>query len=203
MLVHPQFDPVAVSVGPLAVRWYGLMYLIGFALVWAAGRYRIARTPGAVWTAKDLDDALFYGILGTIIGGRLGYVLFYKLADYATEPAQLLRDRQPEQLVAPEQRDDIDGVLVAPVDLRGARRDALLAQPPDRAGQRLLLGSQRKRHSDHLHLSLFPRHDSTIAPHGQRGIRDFSCFVEVVDLSLPLACHPEARSAEESPERIR
>ena len=90
MLVHPQFDPVAVSVGPLAVRWYGLMYLIGFALIWAAGRYRIARTPGAVWTAKEIDDALFFGILGTIIGGRLGYVLFYKFADYAAEPWRIL-----------------------------------------------------------------------------------------------------------------
>jgi len=86
MLVHPQFDPVAISIGPVAVRWYGLMYLVGFALCWAAGRYRIARRPGGVWTAKDLDDALFYVILGTIIGGRLGYVLFYKLADYAVEP---------------------------------------------------------------------------------------------------------------------
>ena len=86
MLVHPQFDPVAVSVGPLAVRWYGLMYLVAFGLLWAAGRYRIARTPGGVWAAKDLDDALFYGILGTIIGGRLGYVLFYKLSDFAVEP---------------------------------------------------------------------------------------------------------------------
>ena len=84
--MHPQFDPVAIQLGPLAVRWYGLMYLIGFALIWAAGRYRIARTPGSVWSAKDLDDALFYGILGTIIGGRLGYVLFYKLSDYAAEP---------------------------------------------------------------------------------------------------------------------
>jgi phosphatidylglycerol:prolipoprotein diacylglycerol transferase len=86
MLVHPQFDPVAVSVGPLAVRWYGLMYLVAFGLLWAAGRYRIARTPGGVWAAKDLDDALFYGILGTIIGGRLGYILFYKLSDFAVEP---------------------------------------------------------------------------------------------------------------------
>ena len=86
MLVHPQFDPVAISIGPLAVRWYGLMYLVGFGLLWAAGRYRIARTPGGVWAAKDLDDALFYGILGTILGGLLGYVLFYKLADYAAEP---------------------------------------------------------------------------------------------------------------------
>ncbi|MGH8622017.1 MAG: prolipoprotein diacylglyceryl transferase, partial [Burkholderiales bacterium] len=86
MLVHPQFDPIAVSIGPVALRWYGLMYLIGFALAWAAGRYRIARTPGGVWTAKDIDDALFYAIVGTIAGGRLGYVLFYKLADFAAEP---------------------------------------------------------------------------------------------------------------------
>ncbi len=90
MLVHPQFDPVAFAVGPVAVRWYGLMYLIGFALLWAAGRYRIKRNPGGVWTAKDLDDALFYGILGTIIGGRLGYVLFYKFSEYIGEPWRIL-----------------------------------------------------------------------------------------------------------------
>ena len=86
MLIHPQFDPVAIQLGPLAVRWYGLMYLVGFALLWIAGRYRIRTAPGSVWTARDLDDAMFYGILGTIIGGRLGYVLFYKFADYAAEP---------------------------------------------------------------------------------------------------------------------
>ena len=89
MLIHPQFDPVAVHLGPLAVRWYGLMYLVGFGLLWAAGRYRIARNPGGVWTAKDLDDALFYGILGTLIGGRLGYVLFYKFGDYLTQPLHI------------------------------------------------------------------------------------------------------------------
>ena len=90
MLVHPQFDPVALQLGPIAVRWYGLMYLVGFGLVWAAGRYRIARTPGGVWSAKDLDDALFYGILGTILGGRLGYVLFYKFSDYMAAPWKIL-----------------------------------------------------------------------------------------------------------------
>ncbi|MBI3067420.1 MAG: prolipoprotein diacylglyceryl transferase [Betaproteobacteria bacterium] len=90
MLVHPQFDPVAVHLGPLAIRWYGLMYLVGFALVWFAGRYRIKTRPDAVWTAKDLDDALFYGILGTILGGRLGYVAFYKLGDYLHEPWRIL-----------------------------------------------------------------------------------------------------------------
>jgi phosphatidylglycerol---prolipoprotein diacylglyceryl transferase len=86
MLIHPQFDPVALHLGPLAVRWYGLMYLIGFALVWWLGRRRIAARPDSVWSEKDLGDALFYGILGTIIGGRLGYALFYKAGDYLAEP---------------------------------------------------------------------------------------------------------------------
>lgn len=90
MLTHPQFDPVAIHLGPLAIRWYGLMYLVGFALIWIAGRYRIARNPGGVWSRQDLDDALFYGILGTILGGRLGYVLFYKLGDYLQEPWRIL-----------------------------------------------------------------------------------------------------------------
>ena len=86
MLVHPQFDPIALQLGPLAVRWYGLMYLIAFGLVWWLGRVRIAARPQGVWTTRDLDDGLFYGILGTILGGRLGYVLFYKFGDYITEP---------------------------------------------------------------------------------------------------------------------
>ena len=85
MLVHPQFDPIALKLGPLAIRWYGLMYLVAFALVWALGRWRIATRPGGVWTAKDFDDALFYGILDTIVGGRLGYVVFYKAGDYFPE----------------------------------------------------------------------------------------------------------------------
>ena len=86
MLTHPQFDPVAVHLGPLAIRWYGFMYLVGFALLWAVGRYAIRTRPHSVWPYQDLDDALFYGILGTILGGRLGYVLFYKFTDYLVEP---------------------------------------------------------------------------------------------------------------------
>jgi phosphatidylglycerol:prolipoprotein diacylglycerol transferase len=86
MLVHPQFDPVALQLGPLAIRWYGLMYLVAFGLLWWFGRRRIDSRGDSVWTRKDLDDALFYGILGTIIGGRLGYVLFYKPAEYLAEP---------------------------------------------------------------------------------------------------------------------
>ena len=75
MLVHPQFDPIALQLGPLAVRWYGLMYLVGFGLIWIIGRSLIANRPGGAWTANDLGDAIFYGILGTILGGRFGYVL--------------------------------------------------------------------------------------------------------------------------------
>lgn len=86
MLIHPQFDPIAIQLGPLAVRWYGLMYLVGFGLVWWFGRLRIRANPQGVWALKDLDDVLFYGILGTILGGRFGYVLFYKFGDYLAAP---------------------------------------------------------------------------------------------------------------------
>ncbi len=86
MFVHPQFDPVAFAFGPVAVRWYGLLYIVGFGLFWLAGRSRIARDPGGTWTLRDLEDMLFYGVLGVIVGGRLGYVLFYKFADYAVAP---------------------------------------------------------------------------------------------------------------------
>jgi phosphatidylglycerol---prolipoprotein diacylglyceryl transferase len=86
VLLHPQFDPVALHLGPLSVRWYGLTYLIGFGLIWLVGRYAIRTRPQSVWSDADLDDALFYGILGTILGGRFGYVLFYKFSEYLVEP---------------------------------------------------------------------------------------------------------------------
>ena len=89
MFVHPQFDPVVFSLGPVAVRWYGLMYLVGFALFVWLGRIR-ARRPGAVITAADIDDLLFYGVLGVVLGGRLGYVLFYKAGYYFTRPLEIL-----------------------------------------------------------------------------------------------------------------
>ncbi len=81
MWVHPQFDPVAIAIGPLAVRWYGLMYLVGFILFLLLGHWRIRNQPWHALTGKDLDDLLFYGALGVVLGGRLGYVLFY-MPDY-------------------------------------------------------------------------------------------------------------------------
>lgn len=89
MLVHPQFDPVAFSLGPIAVRWYGLMYLVGFALFWWLGRLR-ARESWRAMSRQDVEDLLFFGVLGVIIGGRLGYVLFYKPGYYLEHPLEAL-----------------------------------------------------------------------------------------------------------------
>lgn len=91
MLVHPQFDPVAFSIGPIAVRWYGLMYLVGFGLFLWLGKLRASRYPERGFARGDVDDLLFYGALGTIIGGRLGYVLFYKASHYLAHPAEIIR----------------------------------------------------------------------------------------------------------------
>ena len=88
MLLHPQFDPVAFSLGPLAVRWYGLMYLLAFVQFILLGRYRIRTRPGLL-TAEQLDDLLFYGMLGVIVGGRLGQVLFYEPAYYLAHPLEV------------------------------------------------------------------------------------------------------------------
>lgn len=89
MLLHPQFDPVAFSLGPLAVRWYGLMYLVAFVQFILLGRYRIRTRPGLL-TVEQLDDLLFYGMLGVILGGRLGQVLFYEPAYYLAHPLEIL-----------------------------------------------------------------------------------------------------------------
>ena len=89
MLVHPQFDPIAFSVGPLAVRWYGLMYLIGFVLFVVLGRHRARQNMLTGWRPRDIDDMLFYGVFGVILGGRLGYVLFYKPLYYLQHPLEV------------------------------------------------------------------------------------------------------------------
>ena len=90
MLVHPQFDPVAFQLGPLAVRWYGLMYFAGFALFVVLGKYRARQNLLTGWHPRDVDDMLFYGVFGVILGGRLGYILFYKPGYYAAHPMEVL-----------------------------------------------------------------------------------------------------------------
>ena len=88
-LIHPNFDPVAFSIGPISVRWYGLMYLVAFLLFYALGRWRIAKGK-TLLSVRDLDDILFFGTLGVIIGGRLGSVLFYNLDYYLMHPLDVL-----------------------------------------------------------------------------------------------------------------
>jgi len=89
MLVHPQFDPVAIQIGPVAVRWYGLMYLAGFVLFIVLGRRRARQQMLTGWRASDVDDMLFFGVFGVILGGRLGYVLFYKPLYYLAHPLEI------------------------------------------------------------------------------------------------------------------
>jgi len=89
-MIFPEFDSVALQLGPLAIRWYGLMYLAGFAAAWWLGRLR-ARRPGAVVNPQQMDDLLFYAALGVIIGGRLGYIFFYNFDSWLYDPLQVLR----------------------------------------------------------------------------------------------------------------
>ena len=91
MLIHPEFDPVALQLGPLAIRWYGLMYLLAFAAFYLLGRWRVTRThhgPATGLKPSDVEDLLFHGVLGVVLGGRLGYVLFYKPAYYLQHPLE-------------------------------------------------------------------------------------------------------------------
>ena len=90
MLIHPQFDPIAISLGPIAVRWYGLMYVAAFVLFLVLGRMHMKRRPDMGFTKEHLDDLLFYGMLGVVLGGRLGFVLFYKPMYYLSNPIEIL-----------------------------------------------------------------------------------------------------------------
>ena len=95
MLMHPQIDPVAISIGPLAVHWYGLTYLVAFGLFFFLATRRLHHEPfasitqPAPWTRRDIEDLLFWGVMGVILGGRIGYCLFYKPAYYAAHPLEV------------------------------------------------------------------------------------------------------------------
>lgn len=90
MLQHPQFDPVAISLGPLKIHWYGLTYLVGFAAGWWLGRLR-SRKPWSPVTEEQVGDLLFYMALGVILGGRFGYVVFYNFDAFIADPLWLFR----------------------------------------------------------------------------------------------------------------
>ncbi|MDH3840734.1 MAG: prolipoprotein diacylglyceryl transferase [Chromatiales bacterium] len=88
MLKYPEIDPVAVALGPLKVRWYGLMYLLGFVAAWWLGRRRAASKG---WTAQQVDDMIFFVAVGVIAGGRIGSKLFYDFASFSADPLSLFR----------------------------------------------------------------------------------------------------------------
>lgn len=90
MLIHPQFDPVAVSLGPISIHWYGLMYMAAFVLFVVLGRIHARRRPELGWDAKAIDDLLLYGVLGVVVGGRLGEVIFFQPAYYLANPLEIV-----------------------------------------------------------------------------------------------------------------
>ncbi len=90
MIPYPDIDPVAIALGPLKVRWYGLMYLIGFALAWALMRYRAAK-PEFRFSRDDAEDIVFYGAMGLIIGARIGYTFFYAFDSFLDNPLFLFK----------------------------------------------------------------------------------------------------------------
>ena len=90
MLTYPEIDPVIFSIGFLKIRWYGLMYVIGFVFAWLLARRRAA-SPWSPIRSEQVDDLIFYGMIGVILGGRLGYVLFYGLEYLRDDPLYLIR----------------------------------------------------------------------------------------------------------------
>ena len=92
MLIHPMPDPIALSLGPLKIHWYGLMYLLAFVQFIVLGRIRAAQPhmAAAGWKKDDLDDMLFFGVLGVVLGGRLGEVLFYNPSYYFSNPLEII-----------------------------------------------------------------------------------------------------------------
>ncbi len=87
MLVHPNFDPVIVSLGPVSIHWYGLMYIFGFAGAYVIANLRKSRLS---WSSDDISDMFFYGALAVILGGRLGYCLLYKPQQYLADPLSII-----------------------------------------------------------------------------------------------------------------
>ena len=90
MLPYPEIDPVAIAIGPLKVHWYGLTYLAGLAFAWWLA-VRRSRVPGAAVQRDQVDDLIFFGALGVVLGGRIGYALFYGTDKLAQDPTWLLR----------------------------------------------------------------------------------------------------------------
>ena len=90
MLSYPAIDPVAISLGPVHLHWYGVMYIMAFLTAWLLGRCRASRT-GSGWTVDQVDDLASWAMLGVVLGGRLGYILIYDLDAYVADPLEVFR----------------------------------------------------------------------------------------------------------------
>ena len=90
MIAYPAIDPVAVSLGPVQIHWYGLMYLVGFGSAWWLGKRRAQLDWTPIGT-QQVDDLIFYGAVGAVLGGRIGSVLFYNFASFTEDPVYLFR----------------------------------------------------------------------------------------------------------------
>ena len=90
MLTYPNIDPVALGVGPLKIHWYGITYLVGFVGAYAVAYPRVKKS-GGVWTVEQLQDLLFYVALGVVVGGRIGYMLFYDFTTFWHAPWKIGR----------------------------------------------------------------------------------------------------------------
>ena len=88
MITYPDINPIALKLGPLSIHWYGIMYLIGFMLAWILGRYRCRQSHGQ-WNESIMGDLIFYCAFGVILGGRIGYILFYNLSYYLHNPKMM------------------------------------------------------------------------------------------------------------------
>lgn len=90
MLTYPEFDRIAFSIGPVDVHWYGLMYVVGFVAGWWLARRRAA-APRSTWKPADVDDLIFFAAMGVILGGRLGWILFYGFDTVREDPLNIIR----------------------------------------------------------------------------------------------------------------
>lgn len=186
MYVHPQFNPIALQLGPFAIRWYGLMYLVAFVCVLVLGRLRI-RQGLADLSARDLDDLLFFGMLGTILGGRLGYVFFYQFDHYLHAPLEALKIWQGGMSF----HGGLVGVILAMAYFARSRRFTFFQVadfvaplvPPGIAAVRLgnfINGELWGRPTDVPWGMIFPQSDSLVARHPselyEMGLEGFVLF---------------------------